>query len=177
MKKLLPYGLIIAVVVAFVKYRSRASMLLGKVTSKPPKVELKYSKNLKPEERIKITSSSDVAQVLRSIWSNQMEVREEFIVLLLDRGNHVLGYHLLSRGGLSATVVDMKILFSLALNSLASAIILAHNHPSGNLKPSESDIKLTKAVDEAGKKFEIQLLDHLIITKNSYYSFLDNGDL
>lgn len=152
-------------------------MLLGKVPVKPPKIRIVYSKKLKPSERPKISSSTDAAKVLREIWSSQMEVREEFVVLMLDRSNRVLGYHLLSKGGLSATVVDIRILYAAALESLASSIILAHNHPSGNLKPSQSDIQVTQKVKNAGKQQDIELLDHIIMTKESFYSFADNGHL
>ncbi len=106
-----------------------------------------------------------------------MEIKEEFYVLLLDRANHVLGYHVLSQGGTAATVVDPKILFALAVESLASSIIIAHNHPSGNLKPSQQDIRLTNKVKNAGDTLDINLLDHIIITKEGYYSFADEMQL
>lgn len=177
MKKAVLISALLALVYAYYKYKSKVGLLLGKISKKPPKVELKYSKNLKPEERPLISSSNDAVKVFRGIWSDQIEVREEFVVLLLDRSNRVLGYHLLSRGGISATIVDVKILFSLALESLASGIIMAHNHPSGKLKPSMADKKVTHQIMKASRPFELPLLDHIILTKESYYSFADNGDL
>lgn len=177
MKKILPISIILAIIFAIVKLRRRASILLGKISNKPPKVELKYSKKLKPEERPILKGSDDAAFVSRQIWSDQIEIREEFVILLLDNGNKVLGYHLLSRGGLTETIVDLKLLFSLVLQSLATSIILVHNHPSGNLKPSESDKKMTRKINMGAKRFDLKVLDHIILTKESYFSFADNGIL
>jgi DNA repair protein RadC len=93
----------------------------------------------------------------------------------LNRANLVIKKELISRGGLAGTVVDTKIIFKTAVDNQASSIIVCHNHPSGNLKPSESDIKITRNIKEAGKIMEIALLDHLIITENGFYSFVDEG--
>jgi len=99
------------------------------------------------------------------------------IILLLDRSNSVLGYDMLSMGGITGTVADIRLLYSVALNSLATSIIMSHNHPSGNMIPSQSDIDLTKKVKEVGKVMDIQLLDHIIISTDRYYSFADEGML
>ncbi|MCB9335834.1 MAG: JAB domain-containing protein [Flavobacteriales bacterium] len=153
-------------------------MELGKLKiNRPPKVRIVYSKKLKPNERPKITSSNDVLDMLRELWSSQVEVREEFLLLLLDRSNRVLGYELLSKGGISGTVADLRLIFSIALTALASAIIIAHNHPSGNIQPSHADIVLTNRIKEAGQQLEIPLLDHIILTKEGHYSFADEGRL
>ena len=96
-------------------------------------------------------------------------------MLMLDRANRVLGFQLLSKGGISGIVADIRLIFSVALEALASSIILAHNHPSGNLQPSDKDIKLTGKVKEAAKYLDIALLDHFILTKESHYSFADKG--
>ncbi|NQY09823.1 MAG: JAB domain-containing protein [Flavobacteriales bacterium] len=176
MKKIISIPILL--VIAFVLYRlykkSNIS-LLGKVPKKPAKIRIVYSKKMKPSERTQITSSEAVVNVLRKIWSNQMEVREEFIILLLDRGNNVLGYHIVSMGGVSGTVIDTKIILSVALESLASSIILAHNHPSGNQQPSQADISLTKKIMLAAQHVDIKVLDHIILTKHNYYSFADEG--
>lgn len=156
------------------KFKNKLTFGLGKIT-RPPKVRIVYSKKLKPNQRPQISSSQDAERVLREIWSSQMEIREEFVVLLLDRSNRVLGYHLLSKGGLTGTVADIRLIFSVALESLASGIILSHNHPSGNTKPSNPDLQLTNRIKEAGKNMDITVLDHLILTKDDYYSFADNG--
>ncbi len=113
--------------------------------------------------------------VLSSIWSDQIDYKEEFLVLCLNRSNKVLGYSIVSSGGLSGTVVDPKVVFQIALKSNASSIILAHNHPSGNTKPSEQDFNLTKKLCQAGEFLELAVLDHIIITSETYLSFADEG--
>jgi DNA repair protein RadC len=101
---------------------------------------------------------------------------EEFMVLLLNRANRVLGCLKLSKGGLTGTVVDLSILYGTALKAMASSVIIAHNHPSNNLRPSDEDRDLTKKIRDAGKLLDINLLDHLIIgTDGSYVSFTDEG--
>ncbi len=100
---------------------------------------------------------------------------EEFWILLTGRGNKVLGKELISKGGLSETLVDLKVLFSAALQQQAANIFLFHNHPSGSLEPSQNDIYLTKKIVGAGKLLDINILDHLIVTDKGYYSFADNG--
>jgi DNA repair protein RadC len=100
---------------------------------------------------------------------------EEFWIILLGRSSKVLGKELISKGGLSGTVADPKIIFHIALQHQASGIILIHNHPSGNLKPSQSDISLTKKLSEAGRMLDIQIFDHLIIGDNGYFSFGDES--
>jgi DNA repair protein RadC len=100
---------------------------------------------------------------------------EEFWIILLGRASKVLGKELISKGGLSGTVADPKIIFHIALQHQASGIILIHNHPSGNLKPSQSDINLTKKLSEAGRMLDIQVFDHLIISDNGYFSFGDES--
>lgn len=170
---------VITLTLIYAVYRVMKSkgISLGRVSKKPPKIEIKFSRTVPPKERTKIGSSHDVVRLLRSIWSNQLEVREEFVVLLLDRANHVIGYHILSKGGITGTVVDSKLLFSLALESLASSIILAHNHPSGNLKPSQQDKAVTRKVKNMAEIMEMNLLDHIILTKDGYYSFADELEL
>ncbi|MDA9261950.1 DNA repair protein RadC [Flavobacteriales bacterium] len=100
---------------------------------------------------------------------------EEFWIILLSRSNNIIDKQLIGRGGISETSVDIKLIFKKALESLASGIILTHNHPSGNLKPSQSDISLTKKVIEASNIFDIKVLDHLIIGDGNYFSFADEG--
>ncbi|QQR86928.1 MAG: DNA repair protein RadC [Flavobacteriales bacterium] len=102
---------------------------------------------------------------------------EEFWLLLLDRANGLIGKQRISQGGMHATVVDPKIVFKCALNAKACCVILAHNHPSGALRPSEEDLMLTRKLVEGGKFLDIQVNDHLIVTDGGYYSFADNGQL
>jgi DNA repair protein RadC len=173
--------IILAVVAIFAikKYKEKNSDGIGKVANKfrPPRLRIVYSKKLNNKDREKVTSSADVNRVLKEIWSNQIETREEFIVLLLDRSNNILGYHVLSSGGITGTVADLRLLFGVALQSLATSVIIAHNHPSGNLSPSQADIALTKKIKEAGEIMSITLLDHIIITKGGYLSFQDEGHM
>ena len=138
-------------------------------------IQVSYRTTVKASERRKITNSKDSESVFREIWSDSMELKEEFYILLLNRANKVLGWYKVSEGGMSGTVVDPKLIFSTALKGLASSIILSHNHPSGNLKPSEQDITLTKRLKQAGELLEIPVLDHLILSSEGYYSFADEG--
>ena len=96
-------------------------------------------------------------------------------MLLLNNSNEVLGIHTLSKGSTKGTVVDLKLLFAIALKSNATAIIIAHNHPSGTLKPSRSDLELTTKIKKSAELLDINLLDHLIMTKDEFYSFVDNN--
>lgn len=123
----------------------------------------------------KIGSSQDVYEYLRGDLLDLQH--EEFWVLLLSRSNEIIKKKLISSGGVSGTVADPKLIFKSALEELASAIILVHNHPSGNLKPSSQDMSLTKKMKEAGLVLEIPVLDHLIFTNESYFSFADEGIL
>jgi DNA repair protein RadC len=109
-----------------------------------------------------------------AVWP-ALEHREYSYVILLNRAAYVLGVYQLSSGGTTGTVVDPKLVFQSALKANASAIILAHNHPSGNLNPSEEDKKLTKKIQSAGSFLDINLYDHLILTNDGYKSFADEG--
>jgi DNA repair protein RadC len=124
-------------------------------------------------EKDNIGGSKDAFKVLQLKLEDLPH--EEFWVMLLNRANKVIDTKLVGRGGVSSTVVDSKVIFSFALESLASGIILAHNHPSGNLKPSNSDIRLTKKLVDAGKIMEVPILDHIIVGDNDYFSFADEG--
>ena len=146
------------------------------LTSVVSEVKLSYVNRIPASQRQQVNRSSDVVDLLRLIWDeNSIDHVESFYILLVNRANKVLGYKLLSQGGLSGTVVDPKIIFQAALLANASSVILAHNHPSGNVKPSESDIRITKKVIDAGKLLELQCLDHVIITSDSFFSFSDEG--
>ncbi len=151
---------------------------LGKIDKgRPPKLRIVYSRKQAAKDRTQIVSSRDAYQVFKKIWSKQIEAREEMYVLFLNRKNSVLGYHILSMGGITGTIADLRLLFAVALKSLATSIIIAHNHPSGQLKPSGEDIALTKNIKETGEIMNITLLDHLIVSNEGYYSFADEGDM
>jgi DNA repair protein RadC len=130
-------------------------------------------KEMEVNERPKITGSRDVYDILKA---DLLDIpHEEFWILLLNRANRVIRKSQISQGGIAGTVADPKIIFKLALDDLASGIILAHNHPSGNLTASQADLDLTKKLKEAGKLLDIQVLDHLIVAGQKYFSFADEG--
>jgi DNA repair protein RadC len=140
--------------------------------------EISVSYTNSSQKRQKIRNSDDSFKILLESWNkNTIELQEEFKVLLLNRSNTVLGVYLLSKGGVASTVVDPKLVFAVALKCNASSIIISHNHPSGGLKPSESDKVLTQKLKKAGQYLDISVLDHIIVTKDDFYSFADNGIL
>jgi DNA repair protein RadC len=140
-------------------------------------ITVSYRHRIRPSLMPKLSCSKDSADVLRTIWSDKLEHTEEFVVICLSRANRMLGWAKVSSGGLSGTVADPKVIFQIALKSNASSIILAHNHPSGNLQPSEMDIRLTRRNKEAGLMLDLQVIDHIILTSEGYYSFADEGTL
>ena len=145
----------------------------SKSLSSIAEIEVTYSTRTKSKDRVRISNSQEAHKFFRRIWSNQIELKEEFVMLLLNRANQVLGWYKLSSGGTAGTVVDPKIIFSVALKCLAHGIILCHNHPSGNLLPSDTDKALTEKLRIAGCYLDIAILDHLIITCEAYFSFAD----
>jgi DNA repair protein RadC len=126
-------------------------------------------------KKVKITTSQDVYDAMKPAMLDLPH--EEFWLLVLNRANFVIKKEMISRGGVAGTVVDSRIIFKSAIENYASSIIICHNHPSGNLKPSDADVRITKNIRDAGKIMEIPLLDHLIITENGFYSFADEGVL
>jgi DNA repair protein RadC len=126
-------------------------------------------------EKPKITGSKDVFHLMQPIIGDLSH--EEFWVLFLNNSNKVLAKHQVSKGGMTATVVDVRLLFKQALELFSVAIIVCHNHPSGKLKPSDADLQLTQKIKNAGTSLDIKLLDHLIITEKAYFSFADEGVL
>ncbi|MEJ6736242.1 MAG: DNA repair protein RadC [Flavobacteriales bacterium] len=123
------------------------------------------------DKRPKVNSSKDAYNSISPLLSDLQH--EEFWVIYLNRNNEILKQENISKGGVSGTIADSKIIFKSAIESLASAMILCHNHPSGNLKPSNADIQLTKKLQEAGIMLDIPVLDHLIIGEKDYFSFSD----
>lgn len=130
-------------------------------------------KQLEPQQKHRIQSSGDVHQLMKQ--ELQDEIVEYFYAVFLNRSNHLIKKQLISQGGVSATVADPKLIFKHAFENMACAIILVHNHPSGQLKPSGHDIKLTKQMVEAGKSLELPVIDHVIFTDVGYFSFADEG--
>jgi len=141
-------------------------------------VQLSYSCTIPANQRKSITGSSSAFIIFKDNWNEgTIELYEEFKILLLNRANEVLGISNISKGGVSGTVVDAKLIFTTALKSNATSIIIAHNHPSGNQKPSKADIDITEKLMSAALFLDLAVLDHLIITKEGYYSFADNGKM
>lgn len=139
-------------------------------------IKLTYRNRVKPSDRAQVTSSTDCYQVLKAGWDmGRIEFVEQFKVLLLNRANRVLGIYEVSTGGVAGTVADPKLIFVAALKACASGIVLCHNHPSGNLKPSAADLQLTKKLKQGGELLDIAVLDHIILTSERYYSLADEG--
>ncbi len=124
-------------------------------------------------EAAQIKCSKDVADIFQPLLSDL--THEEFWILFLNRSNKIINRMKLSQGGISGTVTDVRIVMKKAIEYLASGIIVCHNHPSGNLSPSDSDSRITQKIKDAGSLMDIQLLDHIIISGDEYYSFADNG--
>ncbi|MDX9883613.1 MAG: DNA repair protein RadC [Prolixibacteraceae bacterium] len=126
-----------------------------------------------PEEKLQINGSADVARIFHPLLGDLPH--EEFWVLFLNRSNRVIDKQMISQGGLAGTVIDVRIILKAAIEKLASAIILCHNHPSGNLQASDADRSITKKIREAGQWMDIPVLDHVIIGNEKYFSFADEG--
>lgn len=140
--------------------------------------EIKVSYRPKKVSVVSYNNSTMLYKMVRANWNaDTIELQEEVKVILLNRNNQLLGVYELAKGGVSGAFVDVKLLLSVALKCVASNIVLVHNHPSGNLKPSKADITLTDKIKNASKQVDMVLLDHLIVTKDDYYSFADNCQL
>ncbi|MGG5577766.1 JAB domain-containing protein [Myroides sp. C15-4] len=141
-------------------------------------IELIYKSKVKVSERPRIDSSYSAFEVALKAWDeNKIELLEQFNVLMLSNNNRVLGVLEISSGGITGTVVDLRLIFAALLKAKATAFILVHNHPSGKLQPSDADRQITQKIKQASQILDIALLDHLIITSESYYSFADEGVL
>lgn len=139
-------------------------------------IKLSFDKNIKKSELFVIKTSVDIASVLREVFNKDtFDWTEEFIILCLNQRNAVVGFYKVSSGGISSVTVDPKVVLTVALNCMATKLILAHNHPSGNLQPSRADEELTQRIKIAARYLDIIVLDHVIISDESYYSFADNG--
>ena len=124
---------------------------------------------------VKIGSSRDVNDYIRSVYPVSIDIREAMVVLYLNNSNRTLGYSIASIGGITGTIVDVRLVLRDALLTQSTGLILIHNHPSGTLKPSQSDINITNKVKQAAELMDVKLLDHLILTEDSYFSFADDG--
>ena len=145
-------------------------------TFKVPEFTIKLDSKIKASERKQIKCSQDAYEVFKEVFdADTIDWTEAMIVLALSRANKVLGFYKISSGGTSGTVCDPKIIFQFALLSNANNIIIAHNHPSGSLNPSNADKAITKKISDSGNMLDIKLFDHLIVTSEGFYSFADEG--
>lgn len=129
----------------------------------------------KADKGVRIANSRDAVEVLRPYYSEYMEHREAMFIIALNRANNVIAVARISEGGIAGTVADPKIIFQHLLLVNASSFILSHNHPSGNTEPSNADRDITKKLKSAGEALDLPLLDHVILTEDSYFSFADQG--
>ena len=140
--------------------------------------EIKVSYSNTNTNRVQVTNSQIIFEVILKHWNlDIIEFQEEVKVMLLNRANIILGIYEMSKGGISGTVVDIRIILGVALKCNSSSIVIVHNHPSGKLVASEADKAITRRLKEACTLLEITLLDHLIISREGYYSFADSGIL
>jgi len=126
-------------------------------------------------KKVKITSSLIASNFARNFFHEDITIYESFFIILMNRSNNTIGYAKISQGGVAGTVVDPKIVAKYCVDTLSSACILVHNHPSGNKKPSQEDINITKKVRDGLKLFDINVLDHIILTDEEYLSMADEG--
>ena len=146
---------------------------------KSPNIQLKLVKETNIQEVILINDSSKAYHLMKNLFNNDtIGIHEEMHIAYLNRSNKVIGTYMMSKGGTSGTIADIKLIACIAIKTLASGVILAHNHPSGLLKPSTEDLLITKKLSDSLKLFDIKIIDHLIITYNDeFYSFCDMGVL
>lgn len=138
-----------------------------------PELSIKKTKTDFP--KVKITSSETSSNFIRRFYHDDIGIYESFFILLLNRANNTIGWAKIGQGGVTGVMVDVKIIAKYAIEALASAVIIAHNHPSGTLTPSQSDKETTKQVANTLNIFNCKLLDHIILTEDDYFSFSDEG--
>jgi DNA repair protein RadC len=147
-----------------------------KKSEKLTEVTLVYKSKIKPTQRQSISSSVDAALFLKKVWSEQMEIQEEFLIMGLDSSNKVLGWMKLTSGDIESTIFTPRMIFQVALSMNAVGIIISHNHTSGDIEPSEADIEATRKVVRVGQEMNVRILDHIIIgPEDKYFSFADGG--
>jgi DNA repair protein RadC len=141
-------------------------------------IQVKFDKKVKKSELKVLTSVDEVVNTLRQVFNaDTFDWKEEFILLCLNKRNALVGFYKVSSGGIGGTIADPRVIFTTALNCTATSIIIAHNHPSGNLQTSNADDSITKKIKESGEILDIKLLDHIILTDEGYYSYMEEGKL
>jgi len=142
---------------------------------KEKEVEYKLKAIRRDFKRAKITKSKDAADYARQFYFDDIVIYESVFIIMMNRQNNTCGYAKISQGGISGTVVDIRLILKYAIDSLASSVILVHNHPSGNLEASSEDIQIAKKLKEAARLMDIVLLDSIIINENGHSSLADEG--
>jgi len=140
-------------------------------------IEISYSYGIAKAERNTVTSSADARNIFYSLIEKTIEYKEYFLLLVLNNANEILGIKKISDGGITSTIVDVRLIFQTVLKAHGVAFIICHNHPSGKLQPSEADKTITQKIKKGANFLDLKLLDHLIITKESYLSFADDNIL
>lgn len=131
-------------------------------------------------KKVKINSSNVTNEYLHQLWDKDIDIQESVYALFINSANNTIGYKLISKGGINSAIIDIRIILKYAIESLSTKIVIAHNHPSGNILPSDMDNNITKKIKSGLKMLDITLLDHIILSgndKNKYYSYADNGAL
>ncbi len=141
------------------------------MTNKLKNITLKYSES--EFEKAKIKNSLGISDYVRQFWHDDISLYESVFILLLNRNLETIGYSKISQGGVGGSIIDIKLIAKYAIDSLAEYVVLIHNHPSGNTKPSKEDITTTKIIKKGLRHLDIELLDHIIITREEYYSMAD----
>lgn len=141
------------------------------------RLELKIASRNTKFPVVKLTCSKDSSNFFRGLFSDDLEIYESFYIATVNNAMEIVGYAKISQGGTTSTIMDIKIVAKLAIDTMASGIMICHNHPSGNLRPSRNDLEITRKAKEVLSLFKIEVLDHLILTANSYYSFADEGEI
>lgn len=150
------------------------SFMTKDILNQISEIKLTYTRKVKADDRPQVKSSQDAYQLFRENWDDlTINLFEEFKIMLLDRNNRCMGIVPISKGGVSGTIVDPKLVFAAALKARACSIILGHNHPSGNKTPSQADKVLTQKLVNGGKLLDLSILDHIIVTEEAYTSFAD----
>lgn len=126
-------------------------------------------------EKVKINSSEVAAKYVRQFFYDDIEVYESFFILMLNRSNSTIGWAKISQGGIDSTIVDSILIAKFCIDKLAKGVVLCHNHPSGELRPSDADIQITNQISNALKLLGVKVQDHIILTSEGYFSFLDEG--
>jgi DNA repair protein RadC len=145
--------------------------------SKIKRYKIVPDKEVPSIEKVKITTSEQAAKYVRQFYFEDIDVYESFFLLMLNRGSYTTGWAKISQGGINSAIVDVTLVAKFAIENLAKGVILVHNHPSGQLEPSDADVKVTNQITQGLRLLDISVIEHIILTSEGYYSMLDNGNI